>query len=233
MYITWKSVTSTTNKVVIVSMPQVSPEIRTEVNEVEGRDGAIVTELGRRPYIQPVEITLLPDATFDTVKVWLTGSGVLIRSDDSTKYVNARIVSQLDYAKFHATKSAVVYFLVEDPYQYVVAESDVTKTSFPATYTNSGSVVSNPLLKVTGSGTVVFVVNGVSVTYVFDTAYVYLDCNLKEAYHLNVLKNRNLTLPVGSNGQRVFPSLSVGVNNITITSGTITEIVITPRTRFV
>ena len=233
MYITWKSVTSDTNKVVINSMPYVTPEVRVTISETEGKDGATITTLGYKPYIQSMEITLLPDADLDTVKLWLTGSSILVRSDDSTKYVNAQIISQIDWEKLQSTKSAQVDFFVGDPYRYVIGETVVSKTTFPATYVNTGTEISLPSISITGSGTVVIVVNGITMTYVFDTGYTTIDCMSKEAFYSTTLKNRNLTLAVGANGERLFPHFSVGSNTISVISGTVTRIDITPRTRFI
>jgi len=165
----------------------------------------------------------------DFIMSWLRGSGVITCSDDPLKYRTGKILSGINYAKLLKFRKANISFFCEDPYRYLLAESDVSKTSFPATYVNDGTVPSKPLLKVTGSGTVVFVVNGVSIEYVFDTAYVYIDCDKQTVfYSVPEDKNRNCTI-TGDD----WPVLSVGSNTISVTSGTITEIVITPRTRFI
>lgn len=229
MYITWKGITSDSLSVVVNSMPFVSPEERIDMSESEGRDGAEITGLGLRPYIIPCKMTLLPGSDLDTVRAWLTGSSTLLRSDDPLKYQLARISSKIDWRQAYSTREIQVEFIIKDPFRYLLSESDVTKTVFPATYVNAGTLISKPLLKVSGTGTVVFVVNGTTLTYVFDTAYVYIDCDRMSAFY-SVLDDKcgNLTLSPDD-----YPTFAVGSNAISITSGTISEIVITPRTRFI
>jgi phage-related protein len=89
-------------------------------------------------------------------------------------------------------------------------------------YTNAGTVSSLPLIKLTGTGTVSLTA-GNTMSVALDTAYVHIDSDSREVYHLTTLKNR-----VASGD---FPYLAVGANAITVT-GTVTEVVITPRTRY-
>lgn len=232
--ITFNGVDDTTNGVITESISWFKkPKKRTSKVYIAGKDGVTTTDLGYELLVIPAVIGLKSTASVDTVIAWLNGTGVLICSEDPLKYRNAKIEEEIDYAKLVRFKKAKVDFVIEDPYRYVIGETPVNKTSFPASITHAGTVSSDPLLKVTGSGTVVFVINGVSCTYVFDTTYVYIDCASKEAYYSTTLKNRNLTLPVGTNGERLFPTLSVGVNAITITSGTVTAIEVTERTRYI
>lgn len=227
--ITFKGTTDTALGVVTESISWYKkPQKRSESVLIENSDGAIVNELGFAPLVIPAVIGLKSAAVIDDVIAWIDGSGVLICSDDPLKYRNARILEQIDYDKLIRFKKAAIEFLIEKPFRYVLNESDVVETSFPATYVNAGALISKPLLKVSGTGTVVFVVNGTTLTYVFDTAYVYIDCDTMDAYYLTTLKNRNLSIT-----GNVYPTLSVGSNTISITSGTITSIVITPRTRFI
>jgi phage-related protein len=165
---------------------------------------------------------------FDTIFALLSGSGPLLYGLDPTHYRNAKIEDEIQTEDIATWKKMVIPFMVEKPFRYVLNEYVVSNTSFPATYTNLGTVPSKPALSLTGTGTVVFVVNGITMTYVFDTGYVTIDLNSMEAYYLSTLKNRNLTIAGG-----VWPVFSVGVNTISITSGTVTKIDITPRTRFI
>lgn len=226
---TWKSVTDASMNVVTRSISFYQAEDRVEIIEVEGRDGASVTSLGKRPYTMLVDIELLPSANIDNVIAWLQGVGTFVRADDSLKYVNARIISQINYAKVQSTKQATVEFFVYDPYRYVLSESPQTITSFPGNILNVGTAIAKPLLKITGSGTVVFVLNGTSIQYIFPSGetYVYIDCDSMDAYYdsTSALRNRSMT---GN-----FPTLAANSNNgLAIISGTITEVVVTKRTRY-
>lgn len=165
----------------------------------------------------------------DQIMALLTGAGVLIYSRDSSRYRIASIESEIDPEAIATAQKMTIPFYIEKPFRYVLSESNVTKTDFPATYVNAGTISCKPLLKLTGSGTVVIVVNGVTLTYEFDTAYVFIDCESQMAYFAEPDdKNRNIMI-TGDN----WPNFSVGSNTISITSGTLTSIEITPRTRFI
>lgn len=231
--ISFKGVTDTANNVITESIEWFKkPQVRSSTTFTDGKDGSTVTEHGYVPLIITAVIGLKSTASVDAVIAWLSGSGVLTFSEDPGKYRNARILNEINYEKLVRYKKAKVEFYISDPYRYVLSEATVTKTSFPATYTNAGTVASLPSISITGSGTVVIVFNGVTMTYVFDTGYTTVDCLSKEAYYGTTLKNRNLTLAAGTNGERLFPYLSVGSNTISIASGTVTQIDITPRTRY-
>lgn len=227
MDFTYKGVTASSLGVIVNSLEWYKkPQRKVDTNRIEGKDGSTVTDDSYEPFSLNAKITLMALTNIDAIVAWLTGSGVLVFSGDSAKYRNVYIMDEVGFTQDGSVWVASFNFFVDKPFRYVMSESDVTVSGFPATYTNAGSVASKPLLKVTGTGTVVFVVNGVSITYVFDTPYVYIDCDSMDAYYLTTLKNRNLSLSA-------FPTFAVGSNAISITSGTITEIVITPRTRFI
>lgn len=234
MDFTYKGTTAASYGIIVNSMNWfIKPQRSADTVRIQGKDGATVIDDSYEPFVIPAKITLTALTNIDAITAWLTGNGVLSFSGDAGKYRNVYILEAVQFVPSGSVWEANIDFYCADVYRYVTSEATVTKSSFPASYTNAGTVASKPLLKVTGTGTVVFVVNGVSMTYVFDTAFVYIDCDSKDAFWSSVtLKNSSLTLATGTNGERLFPYLSVGSNSITVTSGTITEIVITPRTRY-
>lgn len=226
--LTWKGVTDASLGVVTRSMKFIQAGHRYEVSQVEGRDGSDYTLLGRESYILKVDIELMPSANIDNVMAWLSGTGTLVRADDPLKYVTAVILSSIEYSKIQSTKQATVEFFVPDPYRYLVTESTQTITSFPGTIVNSGTAIAKPLLKIYGTGTIDMTLNGVNFSYVFDTnTYVHIDCDTMDAYYGSFSKNRSLTI-VGD----VFPTLSPGNNTLTLNSGTVTQVIVTKRSRF-
>lgn len=238
--LTWKGVTDASLGVVTRSMKFIQAGHRYEVSQVEGRDGSDYTLLGRESYILKVDIELMPTANIDNVMAWLSGTGTLVRADDPLKYVTAVILSSIEYSKIQSTKQATVEFFVPDPYRYLLSESVQTVVSTPATIVNSGTAIAYPLLKVTGSGTVVLTLNGVAMEYVFPSgeSEVYIDCGsrdyvnskmIQDAYYLTIASLRNRALTITGN---VFPSLSVGNNTLTLDSGSITSVEVTKRSRF-
>lgn len=238
--ITWKSVTDASLGVVVRSISFVQPDIRVEITEIDGRDGCIINELSRRPYALLVDIELMPSSNIDNVIAWLSGAGTLVRSDDPLKYVNARIISQVNYSKVQSTKQATVEFYVYDPYRYLLSESVQTVVSSPTTVVNSGTAITYPLLKIVGTGTVELTLNGITFEYVFPSgeSEVYIDCGsydytnsrvIQDAYYLTMASLRNRALTITGN---VFPSLSPGNNTMTFVSGSITSVEVTKRSRY-
>ena len=199
------------------------PQRRAEQLSINGKDGATVVDNAYGALSLRCRITLTATTYMSEVLAWLTGNGVLSFSEDSGKYRNVYVLDEIEFRRRGAIWEATFDFFCPDPYRYVASEADVTKSSFPATYTNAGTVIAKPLWKVTGTGTVSFTSGGNTMTIVLDTAYVYVDADSREVYHTTTLKNR-----VASGN---FPELAVGSNTISVT-GTVTEIIITPRTRY-
>lgn len=224
MGITFKGITSNSLGVTVNILPNfIKPQRRNEVILINGKDGADIVEKGYAPYILKMKITVKNVSNLDTIIAWLDGDGVLITPDDSLKYRNVKVLNTVDYAKLMKYKSAEVEFYVSDPFRYVLSETNTTLVA-SGNVTNSGTYKSLPLIKLTGSGLVTVFINGRQFTYNFDTPYVYIDSQSQEAYHSTVSKNRKL----GGN----FPFLDVGVNAISWT-GTVTQMVITKRTRYI
>jgi hypothetical protein len=224
----WKGTDISTKGLIALTQP-VKKKARKKhiIDNIDGSDFAQVTTLGFEPYYLETRLALLDPSTYlSTALAFLDGSGALIDDEDTLKYWNAHIVDEVEFeraTKGANIKTADVKFLVTDPFRYLVTEADTTRTTTPTTATNQGTYESLPLLKITGTGTVVLTVNGSSFTYVFDTDHVFIDSQTQRAYHSTTEKTSRMT------GD--FPKLAPGSNAITWT-GTITELVITPRSRF-
>ena len=224
MNFTYKSIATSTYGVIVNSLEWYKrPQRKAEQIRIKQKDGATVVDDSYEPLTMRCKITMLAKTNMDTVLAWLTGNGVLSFSEDSGKYRNVYILDEVSFRQRGSVWEATFDFFVPDPYRYVASEADVRKTTFPSTYTNAGTVAAKPLLKVTGTGTVAVTIGSDTMTLVLDTAYVYIDSDSREVYYTTTLKNRIAT--------GTFPVLAVGANTISVT-GTVTEIVITPRTRY-
>jgi len=222
---TFKGVHASTYGTVLTAPTFKRAQKRTNLLEVDGADGVIREDLGYDVYSTSAKVLLNDNANLDAFVAWLSGNGQLILDEDSSKYVTAYCDEEVEYFRLSLgvnKKVAVVRFLVTEPFRYKLSESDTTLVA-SGTFTNLGTYFSEPLLKLTGTGTVVLTIGSQSFTYVFDTPYVFIDCKTRNAYYGAVYKNRKMT---GN-----FPVLNVGANAISWT-GTLTELVITPRTRY-
>ena len=224
----WNGTDISTKGLVALTQPRIqAPEMEVEVYKIEGSDKTEVVEKGRSPYELEVQMMCADPAHLDAALVFLQGSGALISDDVTDKYWNAQIIKQVEFerlAKGPTIRVADVRFFVKDPYRYKVGETATTLTA-SGNVTNAGTVNSLPLLKITGSGTVVITIGGRSFTYVFDTPSVFIDSESQEAYYL-VPTTRKTNKMTGA-----FPYLTPGVNAVSWT-GTVTQIIITPRSRY-
>lgn len=89
--------------------------------------------------------------------------------------------------------------------------------------TNPGSVYSEPILTVYGSGDITLMVGTTIVELEGISGSIVLDCALKEAYLGSTLMNDHM------NGE--FPVLKPGANAVTW-NGTVTRVVVRPNWRF-
>ena len=218
--------------------PFYRPRKKTNVFVPDGSSIAKIEELGYQPYELTYQVTLLDDSKFELCQSVLQGQGTLVRDDDNTKYHMARIDSEIEWLRFSqgvALKVAEVTFFVYDPFRYLSNEPDVVLTSH-GNIENNGTVYSEPLIKMTGIGIVILTINGFDYTYDFDTPFVYLDSSAREAYASaanieGTRKTRRLTSDFNRKYQTYWPVLEVGTNVISWT-GTITELVITKRSRY-
>ncbi|HAO61546.1 MAG TPA: hypothetical protein DCQ90_06420 [Erysipelotrichaceae bacterium] len=203
------------------------PKRRTQRSYIAGTDGAQSEEYGYDGYDLEYRITPTLPEYFNQIFALLDGDVILEASDDPGKFWYARVDDEVPYSSIALWKTTTVKFFVYNPFRYVKDEVDQTITTFPATIVNAGTAESNPLLKITGSGTVNLTLNGTTVEYTFDTPYVYFECikgPLRKAYHETTNKTRNK-----SGG---WPVLSPGNNTLTINSGTVTQVIVKKRTRY-
>ena len=98
--------------------------------------------------------------------------------------------------------------------------SDVTITTSGGTLTNPGSVYSEPLITLTGSGDITLMVGTTIVELTDITTGIVLDCALKEAYLDTALMHDHMS------GD--FPVLKPGLNAISW-SGNVTIVVISDK----
>ena len=228
--INWKGTASTALAGLMISeLPPISkPEMRVDRTEIDGRDGDIVDELGYAAYKKTVRVGLTTGYDIDAIAKYFTGTGNLTLSNEADKYYKARITSQVDFEKLLRFKTADVDFEVQ-PYKYKLSESDVDLTISGETsvaVTNAGLEESKPLIRLEGSGTIELTVGGLSVFSIDIDAgdgYVLVDSEALDAYVTAGLRNNNMT------GD--FPTLQPGSNTIGWT-GTLTRIVVTPRSRW-
>jgi len=225
--ITFKGTSSNTYGVVTTLPFFVRAEKEVTYTHIEGSDRTIREEDGLIGYELNFEMVLYDNVNLDECLLWLSGEGQLILDEDSNKYVYVYLDRAVPYERFSKgikRKVVKVSGSVLDPFRYALNETPTIITVSPTIITNSGTYYSEPILEIKGSGEVEVTINSKVFTYNFDgEPSVTIDSQQKEAMYSSLLRNRKMT------GD--FPILDIGVNTISWT-GTITEITLTPNTRY-
>lgn len=229
-YVIINGVNSTTiNGLAINEMPPITkPSIRTNTEEIDGRDGDIVTRLGYSAYDKEMTIGLYGSYDLDEIMSYFNQSGTIIFSTESDKYYNFEILEQIDYEKLLKFKTATITMHCQ-PFKYEVNETPITLSSGNNTVKNKGNIYAKPIIYIKGSGTITISLNGNQIFNIVmgDNTEIEIDIEKLEAYNPNdgTLLNRIVT------GDYDDFKLESGNNTINL-GGTITSANITMYSRW-
>ena len=109
----------------IQSLPPISkPLMRTSIEEIDGRDGDIVTKLGYSAYDKEMSIGLFGDFDINEVIQYFTTEGTVVFSNESDKFYRFQIIEQIDFEKLLRFKTATVKFHCQ-PFKYSAVDDAV------------------------------------------------------------------------------------------------------------
>ena len=212
---------------IIQSLPPITkPKVRTTIEEIDGRDGDIVTKLGYAAYDKEVSVGLHGDFDIDDAIAFFDSEGEVVFGNEPDKYYRYQILGQIDFERLVRFRTAKVKMHVQ-PFKY-----DAVDRVFEAvgqksvTLRNRGNVVSRPTVTVYGSGSVEMAVNAVTVlSFSIEGGSITIDAEEMNAYHGDTLMNRHVT------GNYSDLRLNVGENVISC-SGDVTEIKVEDYSRW-
>lgn len=215
----------------ISTLPAITkPQKRVIAEEIDGRDGDIVTELGFSAYDKKISIGLYGEFDVDEIISFFNQSGIITFSNEPDKYYKFAQYSSIDFEKLIRFKKADVTFHVQ-PFKYSVSEGektfDMTNVD-EISIRNTGNYFSKPTIKITGSGNVALSLNGSEIMLLDMTEehIIILDATEMNAYNpAKRLMNRKIT---GDFDRLVF---EIGRNVISY-SGTVTEIAVSNYSRW-
>lgn len=229
-YIILNGVNSNTITGLLISTlpPTTKPKVRTQIEEIDGRDGDIITKLGYSAYDKEFDIGLYGNFDIDEIISYFNTEGTITFSNESDKYYNYQILDQIDFEKLIRFKTARVKMHVQ-PFKYPTTEATVTLSAGDNTITNAGNIYAKPVISIVGSGAVSVGLNGVQIFEVdmSNNSKIVIDTTRLEAYNPEnaVLLNRIVT------GDYSLFKVQSGSNTITL-EGNITTATISNYTRW-
>lgn len=224
------------NGLLIQSLPPISkPKVRTSIEEIDGRDGDIVTTLGYAAYDKPITIGLKGDYNVDDVIEYFNTSGKVTFSNELDKYYNFAIYNTIDFNKLIRFKTANITMHVQ-PFKYSLDEPPITwnntreQTIANISVRNTGNIYSRPKLTIVGSNTIT--------VYLGNTQIFSIDLSAAGETIIIDAAGMNATDPEGNYLNRQVTGdydnfkLTPGVNNLRVT-GTMTSVTIDTYSRWI
>lgn len=216
---------------IVCSLPPITkPQKKVIIEEVDGADGDIITELGYKAYNKEIVIGLTYNYDIDEIIDYFNSEGIVVFSNENEKYYKYKIYEQIDFEKLLRFKTASVKMHIQ-PFKYSTIEATKTydtTTQKEIEIRNRGNIFSKPTMTIYGQGDVAIYLNGNQMFNINlgNEEYITLDTEMMEAYKDAILKNRLVT------GNYDNFKLNIGKNIISFT-GSITKIVMSNYSRWV
>ena len=225
----WKGQRCTEYGIHVLEPPPVTiPSERAVFTNIPGKSGSLTTLEGDNAYddlLLTATCLISTPSHISEIAAWLRGSSKVTFANRQGGFYFARIVNQIPFEKIlrgNPHLSFAVNFRCK-PFWYKENAPEITVTTSGTFITNPGSVFSEPVITVYGSGEITLMVGMTIVELDGITDSITLDSTLMEAY-------KGAT---GMNGcmSGDFPTLLPGQNAISWT-GNVTKVVIQPNWRY-
>ncbi|CEN27822.1 MULTISPECIES: hypothetical protein [Pseudolactococcus] len=206
------------------SIPSANKKI--EKIEVEGRDGSLTRFLGYEDLKFSLAFNILFQKDIKQklreIKGIIASASQLSFDDSPTFFYKIKQAQISDTETVIKSSGIFTVELVCEPFEY--EQANTTTYTSSATIVNRTTTTALPIIKVTGTGTVVLKVNGVGITLTGLTTNIVLDSAIQEAY-------TGLTTNMNSNMNGEFPIFNIGNNSISW-DGNVAKIEITNNWRW-
>ena len=159
---------NTLQGLLIQSLPSISkPLMRSQKEEIDGRDGDIITPLGYSSYDKTFSIGLSYNYDINAIIKFFDSEGTVTFSNEPDKYYNYQILEQIDFERLLRFKTATVTMHVQ-PFKYPTSEEPATfsrnriklqsynQTTSGVTVKVTEGLVYDQEIVITGNGTATF-----------------------------------------------------------------------------
>lgn len=194
------------------------PLVRTLVEEVDGRDGDIVTPLGFSATDRVIQIALTSNYNIDEVINYFNSEGVITFSNEPDKYYRFAIYEQIDFERLIRYKTAEVTLHLQ-PFKFLVDEPTISEsisTGSVVRIYNAGNYYARPNITITGKGSVTLTLNTfTSLVIEFDTAnYQTITINCEEMNAIDTVWRNLVNRQITGNYDNI--KLDKGLNSLSI-----------------
>jgi predicted phage tail component-like protein len=209
--------------------PITKPLMRTSIEQIDGRDGDVITRLGYSAYDKKMKIGLFGEYDIDDIIPFFNSSGTVTFSNEPEKYYVYDILDAIDYERLMRFRTAEITYHVQ-PFKYSNIEKLKVFSNPTSAFIvrNNGNYVSKPIIHIKGTGTINLSLNGVQLFRIdlSTTNSITIDTGRLEAYNDDVLMNRYV---VGNYDKFV---LKIGANSVSW-DGTLTYIAFEKLSRWI
>lgn len=213
--------------VLIYGAPQrTKPERRVERITIPGRNGELTQDEDTyEPYTISMQCSTRGSDRLDEIVAWLNGAGNLILSTEPDKVYQASIYNKIAISDvIYLYNSFLIQFRVH-PFKYSVnAYGDTLELTTATKVRNSGSIYSEPIITVYGSGDITLTINEKDFPLYSVNESITIDSEMMEVFKGNTNQNSKY-------GAVEFPRLEVGENEISWT-GNVEKVEIYPKWRW-
>lgn len=147
---------------IIQSLPPISkPKIRTRTEEIDGRDGDIITKLGYSAYDKTFTIGLSYNYDIDDIISYFNSEGTVTFSNEPDKYYNYQILDEIDFERLIRFKTANVtmhvqpfkYSNIETTKKFTITNQLLSFNDYTKTLNGITLNATNGSIRISGTGT--------------------------------------------------------------------------------
>ena len=195
-YFTFKGINSLDMGVVMLKAPSIyKPTKRVNEIQIAGRNGILHEDTNTyENYTKEAECQVMDRSRIDDVSAWLNGYGEVIFSSEPDKVYRAFIKNQIPFNNILLNLNDFLVQFDCFPFKYSVdkADEELSLTA-PTTIYNQGTIYSEPIITVYGTGNVTITIHGTAYAISEIDGYVTIDSEIQEVYKDTTNKNNSFS----------------------------------------